>query len=228
MRQLAFDFSVALAPTLDNFVAGRNAELVVRLRGLAEARFDERFIYMWGAASSGRTHLLRASLALLASAGARTAFIACDGDTTFERDQRALDAIGVDDVERLSHDGQIALFNLYNALRESGRTLLVTGNVAPMQLRLRPEVVTRLGWGLVYEVHGLTDAEKAEALAAHAAARGFALQADLAQYLLTRVRRDIPTLLAILDELDRYSMESKRPVTVPLLRELLAPQETAK
>ena len=228
MKQLAFDFAVAVPPTLDNFVAGRNAELIARLRGLADARHDERFIYMWGAPASGRTHLLHATLSLLASAGARTAFIECGGDARFERNPSALDAIAADDVERLSDDGQLALFNLYNALRESGATLLVAGNVAPMQLPLRSEVVTRLGWGLVYEVHGLGDAEKANALAAHAAARGFALHADLAQYLLTRVRRDMPTLLAIVDELDRYSMESKRPVTMPLLRELLAPQETTK
>jgi DnaA family protein len=133
-----------------------------------------------------------------------------------------MDAVAIDDVERLSEDGQIALFNLYNVLREKGATLLAAGHVAPMQLGLRPDVVTRLGWGLVYEVHALTDEEKTRALADRASARGFTLQPDVSQYLLTHARRDMPALLAVLDALDRYSLEAKRPVTVPLLRELLA------
>ena len=73
--------------------------------------------------------------------------------------------------------------------------------------------MTRLAWGLVYEVHALTDAEKARALAEHAATRGFTLQPEVSQYLLTHARRDMPALLAMLDALDRYSLEAKRPVT---------------
>jgi DnaA family protein len=87
---------------------------------------------------------------------------------------------------------------------------------------LRADVVTRLAWGLVYEVHALTDPEKAQALAAQAAARGFRLQPEAVQYLLTHARRDMRTLIATVDALDRYSLEAKRPVTLALLRELLA------
>jgi DnaA family protein len=43
----------------------------------------------------------------------------------------------------------------------------------------------------------------------------------VSDFLLTRARRDLPTLLATLDALDRYSLETRRPVTVPLARELL-------
>jgi DnaA family protein len=82
-------------------------------------------------------------------------------------------------------------------------------------------VVTRLGWGLVFQVHGLSDEEKIEALQSHAAARGFELAPGVANYLLRHWRRDLPSLLAALEALDRYSLETKRPVTVPLLRELL-------
>jgi DnaA family protein len=94
-----------------------------------------------------------------------------------------------------------------------------------MHLTLRADVVTRLAWGLVYEVHGLSDREKAAALAGHASVRGFALQEDVSNYLLTHARRDMPGLVALLDALDRYSLESQRPVTVPLLRELLAAEQ---
>jgi DnaA family protein len=81
--------------------------------------------------------------------------------------------------------------------------------------------VTRLAWGLVYQVHALSDDEKARALADYAAGRGFRLQPGVCDFLLTRASRDLPSLLGMLDALDRYSLETKRPVTVPLARELL-------
>ncbi|MGH8622677.1 MAG: HdaA/DnaA family protein, partial [Burkholderiales bacterium] len=65
------------------------------------------------------------------------------------------------------------------------------------------------------------DENKAQALADHAASRGFRLAPEVSDFLLTRSRRDLPTLLATLDALDRYSLETRRPVTVPLARELL-------
>ena len=220
MRQRAFEFSVPAEPTLDLFITGRNRELVERLRAL-ERPGGERCIYIWGAAGSGRTHLLKATLARLQDTRVRTAYIAADARAGVSEDLHDFDAIALDDVERLDATGQAALFGLYNALREAGKTLLVAGNVAPMQLPLRADVVTRLGWGLVYEVHVPSDAEKAEALAQHATVRGFRLAPEVREYLLNHVPRDMPTLLAMLHALDRYSLEAKRAITVPLLRELL-------
>ena len=222
MKQLALDFSLAPLPTLDNFVVGRNAELVHRLRGIASAPRDDRSVYIWGAAGSGRSHLLHAVLAHRQDAGARVSYLDCAIETRLSAVEPGLDAVALDNVERLEESGQVVLFNLYNAFRESGRTLLAAGHAPPMKLALRPDVTTRLGWSAVYEVHGLTDAEKAGALAEHAAARGFALQPDVGRYLLTHVQRDMPALLGILDALDRYSLEARRAVTVPLVRELLA------
>jgi DnaA family protein len=222
LKQLAFDFSVATLPTLDNFVVGCNAELVQRMRALVRGESDERFLYIWGARGSGRSHLLKAAVASLQASGVGAAYFSCGNDAVPADSLQALDAVAVDDVDDLSEDGQVALFNVYNALREKNGVLVASGNVAPMQLGLRPDVVTRLGWGLVHEVHALTDVEKARALTERASERGFTLQPDVSQYLLTHARRDMPGLLAMLDALDRYSLEAKRPVTVPLLRELLA------
>jgi DnaA family protein len=222
VKQLAFDFSVVHSPTLDNFVAGRNGELVARLRSLASVKPDERLLYLWGPPGSGRTHLLRATVSLLDPGGTRVAYIACSRETPLPDRLLERDALAIDDVERLDEAGQVSFFKLYNAFRDGGKTLLASGTAAPMQLPLRADVITRLAWGLVYEVHCLSDIEKAHALVEYAAARGFALQADVIQYLLTHGRRDMPTLLAMLEALDRYSLAAKRAVTMPLLRELLA------
>jgi DnaA family protein len=55
-------------------------------------------------------------------------------------------------------------------------------------------------------------------LAAHARTRGFELSEDVAAYLLTHARRDMGSLMSALDAIDRYSLETSRPVTVPLLK----------
>ncbi|MGZ9067570.1 MAG: DnaA regulatory inactivator Hda [Burkholderiales bacterium] len=221
MKQLAFDFIPPARPTLDNFIVGGNAEAVQHLRELAARPAGERFVYLWGAPASGRTHLLRATLSALRDSGARVAYCAADADL-LDLDADAVDAAAVDDVERYSGLAQGALFRLYNALREKGGALLAGGNMAAARLPLRADVVTRLAWGLAYEIHALTDAEKAHALAEHAAVRGFSLQPEVVRYLLTHARRDMRTLMAMVESLDRYSLESKRPITLALLRELLA------
>lgn len=194
-RQLALPILRAPEPTLDNFVPGSNAELLERLRELAAGHGVEAVIYLWGAPGSGRSHLLAAS----ARPGVRAD----------------------DDVEALDAAGQQALFNAINSAREDGGTVLVAGAAPPAQLALREDLRSRLGWGLVYEVKPLSDAEKAVFLHAEAARRGLRLSDEVVWYLLTHVRRDMPSLRALLEQLDRASLEQHRPVTLPLVREAL-------
>lgn len=221
MKQLALDFAVPPRPTLENFIAGVNGELLQNLKGLAARSAREHCIFIWGPAGSGRTHLLKATVSELQQQGAAACYLGCAAGIELAAGPERMDCIALDDVERLDGEGQIAAFDLYNALRERGGTLLASAGAPPGQLKLREDLATRLAWGLVYQVHALTDENKAQALADHAASRGFRLAPEVSDFLLTRSRRDLPTLLATLDALDRYSLETRRPVTVPLARELL-------
>jgi DnaA family protein len=218
MKQLALDIARPPAPALDNFVAGRNAELVVALYAAANGASSERFIYMWGKPGSGRTHLLHAVVSAAQAAG-REAILFESGATSFETSDDALCA--VDDVHLLTPAAQIALFNLHNRIKAGAGTLVASGEAAPAGLALRADLVTRLGSGLVYQVHRLDENEKVAALRRHAQARGFDLSSEVVGYLLRHAPRDLPSLLALLDALDRYSLASRRAITLPLLRELL-------
>lgn len=194
-RQLALPISPPSEPTLENFVPGANAELLARLRALAAGELAESVLYLWGEPGSGRSHLLAAS--------ARPGLVVAD------------------DVERLDATGQIALFNAINAARDAGGTVLAAGNAPPAQLALREDLKSRLAWGLVYQVKPLTDAEKALTLHGEAARRGLRLSDEVVWYLLTHVRRDLRSLIALLDRVDRASLEQRRAVTLPLVRELI-------
>lgn len=201
MKQLLLDIQPAPAPTLENFVPGSNTEALHSLYLASTGKADVRFIYLWGAGGSGKSHLLQACSDLARQYG--------------------LPLVTADDVHHLSDAAQIELFNTYNRLRESGGTLIASGEAAPMQMGLRDDLATRLSWGLVYQLHPLSDEEKAQALKTHAAARGMRLPDEVLDYCLRHLRRDLRTLMATLDALDEWSLTSKRPVTLPLLRQLL-------
>lgn len=204
-RQLTLDLVKPPQPSLDNFVVGRNAEVVAALRSIADGS-GEQFVYLWGEEGAGRSHLLNAL-------GLETAQQEVPEWDTKRR------VYTVDDVEGLGELQQQRLFVLLNEIRSAGSARLVAaGNAAPMYLALRDDLRTRLGWGLVYQVHALSDEEKARALSAHAASRGLTLSADVVEYLLTHMPRDMRTLVAVVDALDTYALSMKKPLTVPLVR----------
>ena len=214
MRQLLLDFTRAPAPTFANFVHGANAELAHALEAAARGEVRERVIYLWGEEGAGKTHLLKAFATAAAPRHARY---------VRATDFRAIDATGIvalDDVDALPEPLQIDLFNAFN--EQAFALLVVAASAAPRDVRLRRDLATRLATGLTYRAVPLTDAEKRDALAAHAKARGFALADEVSGYLLTHARRDMGSLMAALDSLDRYSLETGRPITVPLLKEALA------
>ncbi len=197
MQQLVLDIAPPPAPDFDNYLAGPNAEALTRVRGLAAGSLREAVLYLWGDPGSGRSHLLQA--AARANPG----------------------LVIADDVETLDAAAQQRLFAAINAARDGGAPVLAAGRAPPAQLALREDLRTRLAWGLVYQLRPPTDAEKAVHLKAEAARRGLDLGDDVLRYLLSRLPRDLASLSAVLDALDRYSLATRRPVTLPLLREAL-------
>jgi DnaA family protein len=201
-------------PSLDNFVVGSNGELLTQLAQCI-AGHETRPIYLWGSTGSGRSHLL-------AAVAKQAAAVAISGDEVagdFTPHDGSL--IIIDDVERLSPDAQIALFRCFNDQRPRRLRLLLSGDAAPLHLPCREDLRTRIGQALIYEVKLLTDSEKASALLYHAAQRGMKVEDHVIDYLLRHGRRDLPSLMSMLDALDQQSLEQKRPVTLPLLREIM-------
>jgi DnaA family protein len=219
MSQLLLDIAPDRQPTLDNFVEGRNLELVSVLRHALSGDSSERFFYVWGESGSGKSHLLRACMS--AAREMKQSAVYVQGSMPPDVAEMTAAVVAVDDVGRLDETAQIALFDLYNRMRDSGAMLLVSGTESPLHLKLRDDLRTRLGWGLVYQVHALNDEEKAQALVQHAHSLGFVLPAEVTQYLLRHGRRDLPSLMAVLDALDEHSLRLHRPPTVPLLKEVL-------
>ncbi len=201
MKQLLLDIQPQALPTITNFVVGKNAEAMHSLNQALSGDTSTRFIYFWGAAGSGKSHLLQAAKIVAA--------------------EKNLSLICADDVHLLDEEAQIRLFDTFNQIRAGEGVLFAAGNAAPNQMGLRDDLATRLAWGLTYQIHPLSDEEKAQALKNHAAARGMKLPDEVIDYCLRYLRRDLPNLMATLEALDEWSLTEKKPVTVPLLRKLL-------
>ncbi|MBL8399357.1 MAG: DnaA regulatory inactivator Hda [Candidatus Accumulibacter sp.] len=212
MRQLILDLLPESPPAFENFVPGRNIEALTGLVAWLLPDNRETLFGLWGETGAGKSHLLRA----------------CAASYHDAHDDASLDDLPTDDgfcavdhLEALDGQGQIRLFNAINRLRASGGRLLTASSAPPRQLALREDLRSRLASGLVHRLHALSDAEKLAALEEQAAQRGLALPNEALPYLIRRVPRDMRTLSALLAAIDRYSLEHKRPVTLPLLREVL-------
>lgn len=224
MKQLVLDIRPDAPPTLENFVAGTNAELVATLALLASkasaAQLPAAHVYVWGPHGSGRSHLLRAAVAVAHACGRQAQLLAAaEVGTALPETPHAL--LAVDDVDQLSAAAQIALFNAFNRSRANAQSLLLAGPVAPLGLALREDLRTRIGQSLIYEVQALDDDARAAILLTLAARRGLRLADEVVDFLLRHGRRELSSLLAVLDALDVASLERKRPITLPLLREMM-------
>lgn len=221
MKQLVLDLGAEPVCTLESFEVGRNAEVAALMRQFAERSSREHFAYLWGEIGAGKSHLLKA---LAASERARyISPFSIETEFLYSPD---VDLYLLDDCEKLSPVAQIDAFALFNEIRANNAFMVSAGSVAPAVLPVREDLRTRMGWGLVYQIHGLTDEEKLATLTQMAEARGLILSPGVLPYLLSHFQRDMVSLSSMLDSLDQYSLETKRPITLPLLREWL--QEEAK
>lgn len=216
MEQLLLDLFPIHAPTRANFVVGPNLEAAAALDALLAGRATERQVYLWGAAGSGKTHLLRAAAGevhggLYLDAGAPMRLADVDG----------VPLVALDDVDRLDEASQAELFDYYNRVRGSATVLLFAAAAPPLRLALRRDLATRLAWGWTFELRELSDDEALEALRARAQARGIALPDDVLRYVSRRCRRDLRSLTVVLDAVERHALRTKRAITLPLLREAL-------
>jgi DnaA family protein len=218
-QQLTLDIRPEPHPAFENFVAGANAELVARLRALALPKTYDA-VYLWGPAGCGRSHLLQATRAAADAAGRRAILVAGE-EAGAELPCPPGGLLVVDDVDRLDATAQVALFRAFNSARLAGLALLLAGPAPPLELKLREDLRTRIGQALVFQVKPLSDEEKAATLQNQARGRGLKVEDEVIGFMLRHAERDLPSLMAVLDALDRASLERKRPITVPLLKEML-------
>lgn len=218
MKQIPLAIGAAPEQRFENFLPGANAAAVAHLRGLQD---NAAPVYLWGPQGSGKTHLLHAVTDAVQRAGGRVAwFCSRDALPWPHDDQRSL--VVLDGCDLFDDERQQAAFALFAAAEGTGCTVVAAGRVPPVDLLLREDLRTRLGWGHVFALRSPSEAEMRAILRREADRRGVFLSDEVMDYVLVRYERDLKALMALLARLDRYSLIHKRAITVPMLKDMLA------
>ncbi len=222
MKQIPLAIGPEPSQSFENFLSGANAGALAHLQALAPGSPP---VYLWGPAGSGKTHLLHAVVQRLREGGAHATWCSAADPAPWspagERDWLVLDDCHAYDAAQ-----QHAAFALFVDASSRGTAVLAAGALPPVDLAVREDLRTRLGWGHVFALVPLGEAEVRAALRREADHRGTILSGEVMDYLLTRFARDLKHLMAQLDRLDAFSLSTQRPITVPLLKLMLAEAES--
>lgn len=232
-QQLSLGVTLNDDATFENFYAppaSHNAEILAFLRHQIEAPQGENFVYLWGPSGSGLTHLLQAGCHLAQERGLTVQYLPLAdlvgyAPAALFADLGNLDYLCLDHLTAVAGraDWELAIFNLYNTLRDSGKRLLVAADQSPRELSIQLEDLrSRFHWGMTYQVHLLSDEDKQLALQKRARARGLELSDEVAHYILLRLPRDMNQLFCHLQRLDHASLAEQRKLTIPFVKKILA------
>lgn len=225
MKQIALDIGLARGPTLSNYLAGPNEAALRHLQlWSASAARAPVPTYLWGDSGVGKSHLLKAVREALREDGAVTGWM--DATTLSPPDfDESWTAVLMDDVHLYTAQQQQTAFNWFvNAMTPGSgppRWVLAAGALPPADLKLREDLRTRLGWGHVFALQSLGEEGLRAVLRQQADERGVFLRDDVMDFMLSRFSRDLGSLAALLDSLDRYALQTRRAVTIPLVKAML-------
>jgi DnaA family protein len=198
MDQLLLNIHPPSIKSLENFVIGDNFEAISVIKKFTTDK-NLQFFYLWGVQGSGKSHL-----------------------SSVVKNNNIL---VIEDIESMSDIEQIQAFSIFNNCKENGKKLFITGSNSPNNMGLRSELASRLSWGLVYQIKALTDNEKKLALLNHSKQKGMSSNVKVIEYCMKNLKRDLHYLIATLDALDNWSLKTKKPMTIPLLKKLLETKE---
>lgn len=226
-EQLPLGLSLKDDLSFANFFPGKNSETVASLQ-LAAGGDGERLIYVCGARGQGLSHLLQACCHHAATLKRSSVYLPLE-ELVHESAEmlvglESLDLICIDDLQSIAGkpEWEEGVFHLFNRVRDVGGTLIFAANDLPKALPIGlPDLVSRLSWGVIYQLHALTDAEKLSVLIMRAKSRGITLSEEVGKYILSHCPRHMSTLFAALDALDKASLAAQRRLTIPFVKEVL-------
>lgn len=223
--QLPLDIDIQEHQTLSNFFWHGNEVLKNQLE-LSLKNEGERFFYLWGSEGSGKSHLLKA---LTQKVGSNAIYLSLEqlkeyGSDIFEGIDQ-LDLICIDDIEAVSgnKDMEVGLFHLYNKIRDNNRSHLIIAtpnNLKNLTIEL-PDLRSRLAWGLVFQMHELSEENKLKVIEKQAHEKGFELPEKVGLYLIKHCARSMHQLTETINTLDKASLIAKRKLTIPFVKEIL-------
>ncbi|MBL6987811.1 MAG: DnaA regulatory inactivator Hda [Methylobacter sp.] len=229
-QQLPLHFEFRANQTFEDFFPGTNQEIVTHLQQCI-AGLGELQIFLWGKSGLGKSHLLQACCHMAQNHKLSSFYFDLANiqlpDPAILSGLDEYDVVCFDNIERIAGNAawELAFFNFFNQHRDRGHKLIVSACSAPNDLAIQlPDLRTRLNWGLTLKMQPLTDNDRVAALIFKADHMGFEIAPQAGRFLLTHYDRDLSSLWALLEKLDKASLAAKRKLTIPFLKQILDEQ----
>lgn len=228
LTQLALNLCLPDTATWENFYVGDNAELVLQLQQLDQNPSAAQLTYLWGAAGSGRSHLLAACCWQFHEQNLKAAYLPLtelkSSSPKVLENLEHLELLCLDDLDAVigKRHWEEAIMHCFNQLQHQQHRLIVSANATPHALAFAlPDLQSRMASGMICKVNELNDQQKIEALQLRAKTLGLALTTKTAQFLLRHCKRDTHTLFSTLRQLDRAALQAKSKLTTAFIKRVL-------
>ena len=231
VSQLVLPLRLADHAVFATFLNTGNEALVGLLGDLARSGTSRgNGCWMWGAPSTGKTHLLQAACEC---ADDRSVYLPMrllsDAGPGVLEGLASRDLVCIDDIEQIVGDDawERALFSLCNDITEVDGRLIVAASTSPRECPITlADLKSRLSRLPTFHLRQLAEADRVTALQLRARHRGLDLPSETARYLLSRSRRDMRSLYRLLDKLDLEALRAKRRLTIPFVRDVMMGSDT--
>ena len=238
------DLGAPLDPrfTFENFITGKPNELAyAAARRVAESpTMPFNPFYLYGGVGLGKTHLMHAIAWHIRAADPHRKVVYLSAEKfmyqfirslrfktvmAFKQQFRSVDVLMIDDVQFIcgKDSTQEEFFHTFNALVDQSRQIVISGDRSPSDLeRMEERMRSRLGWGLVADIHA-TDYELRLGILQSKAEQAGAkdVPAGAFEFLAHRITSNVRELEGALNRVLAYSNLVGRPITVETTQEVL-------
>ena len=231
--------------TFDTFVVGKPNEFAYACaRRVAEMPASPGFnpLFLYGGVGLGKTHLMHAiaweltdpnrpggpvTVAYMSAERFMYRFIAAlrsKSTMEFKEQLRSVDVLMIDDLQFLigKDTTQDEFFHTFNALVDSGKQIVVSADKSPSDLSgLEERVRTRLGCGMVADLHATTYELRISILEAKAARADVAVPTKVNEFLAHKITSNVRELEGALNRLIAHANLFGRAITLDSAQEVL-------
>ena len=239
------DLAAPLDPrfTFEGFVVGKPNEFAYACaRRVAERPSSPGFnpLFLYGGVGLGKTHLMHAiaweltdrtsdpvSVAYMSAEKFMYRFIAAirsQSTMEFKENLRSVDVLMIDDLQFLigKDNTQEEFFHTFNYLVEQGKQIVVSADKSPSDLSgLEHRLRTRLGCGMVADLHSTTYELRISILEAKAARAQVEVPVRVLEFLAHKITSNVRELEGALNRLVAHANLFNRPVTLETTHEVL-------
>ena len=221
-EQLTLGINLRDDATFDNYFSAENEAVIYNLKIQ-----NEPYVFLFGDNGTGKSHLLQAACHEVGKKGLPVVYLPLTEEGLMPAMLEGLEnmsLIALDDIQEVigNEEWEYALFNLYNRVREKNVNMIVSSSLPLASLKIKlADLKSRLSWGPAFKLTALSDKDKQKALQQRAKNRGLELADDVVAYLLKRSPRDMNSLFALFEKLDKASMVEKRKLTIPFIIDYL-------